>query len=111
MSEQKRFATPSSGRTWKKGRRDGHAWPDDDEMIPMVEGGKGGGGTDLSMWLNDEGKWEQKLERDLKDERVTQLWGGGRIDRRNETAASGLSETHIGKRSNQRLSKLWGSQG
>ena len=70
MTEQKRFATPSSGRTWKKGRHDGDAIPDDDEMVPMVGveayiipvlrglggggGGKGGGGTDLTMVLMEE---------------------------------------------------------
>ena len=34
MTEQKCSATPSSGRTWKKGRLGN----DDDEMIPMAGG-------------------------------------------------------------------------
>jgi len=83
MTEQKRVATPSSGRTWKKGRLD-----DDDEMIPMVGseadvtlvlgglgggggggggkggGGNGGGGTDLTLgcsWRNKFKKCKEQL--------------------------------------------------
>ena len=57
---------------WKDWNGRDKAWRGDEEMV------------------NDEGKWKQTVERDVKDERTTRGWVGGRIDRRNEMVAMGV---------------------
>ena len=62
-----RYVDPWAG--WKG--RD-NAWKSDDE------------------WVDDDGKWKNKVEREVNDERATRVWWGGRIDRRNEMVARGF---------------------
>ena len=74
--------------TWGRadqGRWRAVGWADVDPWKDWIGRNKTWKGDD--EWVNDEGKLEQKIERDVKDERTTRVWWGGCIDRRNETVA------------------------
>jgi hypothetical protein len=64
--------------------------------------------TEDNKWINDDEKWNQKCERDVKDERTTRVWWGGHIDRRNEMVARGLKRNTHWKEIKSKVEEVMG---
>ena len=67
--------------------------------------------TEDNKWINDDEKLHQKCERDVKDERTTRVWWGGRIDRRNEMVARGFKRNTHWKEIKSKVEEVMGKSG
>ena len=67
--------------------------------------------TEDNKWINDDEKWNQKCEGDVKDERTTRVWWGGRIDRRNEMVARGFKRNTHWKEIKSKVEEVMGKSG
>ena len=99
------------GRWWEGGRKD------DDPWKGWYGGDKDRKGDDA--WVEDDGKEDNRLGRDVKDERGTRVddrgtrmwWEGGNYDRRNEMVARGFIRNTYWKEIKEKVEDVMGESG
>ena len=84
-----------------QGRRDKGGWKQGEERVDDDW-------EKDDVWTEDEGKWEQKLGRDGRDDRGARVWWGGGYDRRNEMIARGFYRNTYWKEIKEKVEEVMG---